>query len=210
MQLNNIETNQFRVVSITRLQLKELAICHRITFSESFNVKLGLRYVEKMLEWFLVSENRFLIGIEHKNAIIGYVGGAKGLGSTSGMIQHAYWRGIFSLALRPWLIIDPFILRNLNVIWKNKTRKRGMSTENNTLTKSIGLVVIGVDPSFRRQNIGQMLLKIFDKQCIKLNTHSAHLSVKSENYGAINAYSKNGWIVSETHKSSIEMSKIIV
>ena len=149
---------KYKIINIHRNEIAETAQLHRKIFFNSFSSKLGIKYVEKMLEWFLVSDSRFLVGLEINNTIVGYVGGALGSGSTSGMLQYAYWQGVKSILFRPHLLFNSMLLSNSHIVIRNIARrifstrkdnleKTKISYQNNKL--SSGLVVIGVDENFR-------------------------------------------------------------
>src|SRR4051812_5611385 len=85
--------------------LTAVAKCHMLCFPESFSTQLGLNYVRKTFEWFLVDDNRFLFHIESAGQVIGYCGGfvSKGVGdgSSSGMVQHAFKEAVLGIAKKP-------------------------------------------------------------------------------------------------------------
>ena len=99
--------------------IHNLAVCHILAFPDSFSSRLGIKYIEKMLEWFILSNNRFLISIKKENQIVGYLGGAKGYGSTSAMIQYAFWQGVISIITKPYLLLDSKLHPRIRLIIKN-------------------------------------------------------------------------------------------
>jgi ribosomal protein S18 acetylase RimI-like enzyme len=207
--------SKFTVIKLDRSFLNEVSRCHISAFPKSFSSKLGLPYVKKMLEWYLVSDNRFLLGVEFKSQIIGYVGSARGYGSTSAMMQYTFWHAIISVIKKPKLIFYLSSLSNVILIFKNFARRIFRSKKNNDLisTKineeskaSIGLIVIGVDSNFQSQGIGSMLLEGHYNQCKSLKASLSHLSVKNINAKAINTYKKNGWKIIKKDKISTSMS----
>lgn len=201
-------------------QLEETANCHMSAFPDSFATKLGINYVKKMLEWYIVSKDRFLTGVIFGDKIVGYVGGAKGSGSTSAMMQYAYWDGIVSLVVRPYLLFNSTFLSQIGLISRNIRMRVFQRRQNielsatkisrNASDLSIGLVVIGVHSEFRRRGVGSMLLKAFTEKSLEIGGTHGHLSVKTSNSNAIKAYKKNGWeIASSNNKSTVMKIKVI-
>ena len=205
----------FKVSRLGKKHLDSVALCHMKSFPESISTKLGKRYVKKMLEWYMVSENRFIFGCFEKDVIVGYVGGLIGTGSTSAMIQYSFWEGVTSLFFKPQVLLNINILKKRNIIFKNiftrifyflniKHKKSGKK-KNNGKNDSVGLIVIGVDSQYRRAGIGGLLLKRFERQCKNFSINKAHLSVKNNNFKAIEAYKKFGWIQESTSEESVKM-----
>ena len=192
-------------------QLEEAAHCHMSAFPNSFTTKLGISYVIKMLEWYIISEDRFLLGVVSGEKVVGYVGGAKGYGSTSGMLQYAYWQGFIAILSRPYLFLNLTLLSHIRLISRNIAKRLFISMEKSSLSAekiqqessnkiSIGLVVLGVHQKFRRKGIGSMLLKAFNDNCLKIGCNKGHLTVKVSNIAAIEAYKKNSWKIIQSNK----------
>src|SRR5689334_16274248 len=113
----------FHLASSSRFDLKRISICHQKCFPTSFSSRLGSAYTCKTLEWFLVSENRFLFHVEAENNIAGYCGGFRssypGEGSTSGMLQYAMKEAIKGVTRKPYLFFHPELTRRYPLIFKN-------------------------------------------------------------------------------------------
>ena len=131
-------------------------------------------YTEKYLEWFLVSDERFLIGIEVDDKIVG-VGGCLGTGSTSQMIQYSFSELLLSLFFKPWLFFHDKIINNISLIIKKYQAKivtHGFPKEiylSRSLNYlSMGLVIIGVHKNFQNKNLGKFLLHQFDKDVLSV------------------------------------------
>jgi GNAT superfamily N-acetyltransferase len=195
--------------------LKEVSKCHISSFPKSLSSMLGEKYTEKYLEWFLVSDERFLIGVEVDDKIVGYVGGCLGTGSTSQMIQYSFSELLLNLFFKPWLFFHDKIISNIPLIMRNiKLKVLYMVFQRNIADSfsklpSMGLVIIGVHKNFQNKNLGKLLLHQFDKECIKRGCGKAHLTVKSINKIAINFYKRNGWKVSQENEDAISMFKNI-
>ena len=75
--------------------------------------------------------------------------------------------------------------------------------------KSLGLVVIGVHPKFRKNGLAKLLLDEFAAQAKQRGFKKAHLSVKTENKIAVKAYLKCRWKIERTTKERINMTLLI-
>jgi len=200
--------------------LKRISECHKICFENSFAVKAGDKYIEKILEWFLEDENRFLFHVECNNKIIGYCGGFcslySGDGSTSGMLQYAMPEAIKGVIRKPYLLFHPELIKRYPLIFKNIRRKILKSKKNipvahhNFNESKIGLVVIGVHPEYRGKGCFELLMQQFEEECKKRNADKMILSVKAANTRAVAAYRKVGWEIASQSKKGVEMFKIVI
>jgi ribosomal protein S18 acetylase RimI-like enzyme len=197
-----------------------LALCHIDAFPNSLSSKMGLKYLEKMLSWYLESPNGLLFHNEENHIVKGYCGGiivdgTLVVGSASSMTQHSFWAGAQALTLRPWLLFHPELLRKYKFVFRNlgyrfispkKDLKISKRQEHDPYT---GLVVIGVDPKFQGQGIGQILLKEFEGRTRKMGFKRMKLTVKADNEQAIGAYEKSGWEIYSNDGKSVGMQKIL-
>ena len=115
-------------------------------FPNSFNTKLGKKFVAKTLQWFLASDKRFLFHVTINNEVVGFCGGFApqfyGDGSSSGMLQYAFKEAVFGIFKKPWLIFNkeltayyPFIIRNIK-------KKLGLLKNNAAVPKPENFVFI--------------------------------------------------------------------
>ncbi|MCZ2222889.1 MAG: GNAT family N-acetyltransferase [Chitinophagales bacterium] len=201
--------------------MESIAQCQIECFPNSFNTKLGKKFVAKSLSWFLSKDNRFLFHIENEGIVVGFCGGFApqfyGDGSSSGMLQHAFKEAVIGVLKRPWLFLNkemkayyPFIIRNIKKkLGLRKTTAVTPKPENFVFNPSVGLVVIGVHPSYRGKGVFEMLMSEFENQAKKLAIHTCILSVRADNTRAIAAYKKVGWQIKEEKENSLIMSKDI-
>ena len=198
--------------------LTNIAQCHIASFPGSFSTKLGLAYNIKSLEWFLSGDNRFLYCIEENKKIIGYCGGFQskriGDGSTSGMMQHAMKEAAYGMFKKPWLFFQKDVIKFYPLILKNIISKAGFKKgavetgqSKEIKISSVGLVVIGIHPSYRGKGYFEALMKSFEEESKKRNASKMTLSVKATNARAIAAYKKMGWQISSASKEALEMYK---
>ena len=199
-------------------QLDNVTACHLLCFNKSFAAKVGFSYAKKTLEWFLVADNRFLFHITDNGEVIGYCGGFQskgaGDGSTSGMIQYAMKEAVSGMIKKPWLLFHKDIIRFYPLIIRNIYRKivpkkNAVIVESSTRVRQIGLVVIGVHPSFRGQGYFEMLMNYFEQECTNRRAQRMILSVRADNTRAIAAYQKAGWIIGKSTDKAMEMYKDI-
>lgn len=207
---------QITAASISNLA--PIARCHRAAFPASLSSALGHNYVEKMLGWYLSSENTFLFSVNEGDQCVGYCGGMVktiwGVGSASSMAQYSFNAAVKSFLVRPWLVFHkeigaklPFIVRNLINRFFKKKQNLGDSTV--VFEPYVGLVVIGVDPNYQGKGYGSLMLQEFEKMTIQRGLKKMVLSVRSDNAQAIGSYLKNGWLVTKINGGSTSMEKLL-
>jgi GNAT superfamily N-acetyltransferase len=195
--------------------------CHKSAFPNALSSKLGNTFILKMMEWYIESDRGVLFHLENKNnEIIGYCGGIitkqKGLhGAVTSISQYSFKTFVISYLIRPWLFFHPENIKKIPYIKKNILLKIGLYKAVRTINKEefipfMGLVVIGLKKEEQGKGLGSILLNEFEKRAIKSNDiEKISLSVKSENLNAIKSYSKNGWVIGEQTKTSLQMHKLI-
>ncbi len=202
--------------------IQDVARCHIKAFPSSLSSRLGLKYTKKSLEWYLNDKRAFLIWCAVDNKCVGYCGGLRSdgvsHGSTSSILQYTMQAAIIGLIKRPWLIFHPEIWKNRKLILKNflrkfKIKQNAVQETKNSIKPnieiSVGIVGIAVLPSFQSKGIGTFMLKAFEARVSSFNLHRMHLSVRKNNFKAINAYKKNGWEIKDENFNSLSMIKII-
>jgi ribosomal protein S18 acetylase RimI-like enzyme len=210
----------FTVQPTGKAFLPEVAKCQVACFPESLATRLGIKYVEKTLEWFLINPKRFLFHIEAEGKVVGYCGGflpAKiGDGSSSGMLQHAFSEAIKGILRKPWLIFHPEVRQHYPFLWMNIKRKlsgktipMGKPVDVKEYKPGVGLVVIGVHPGFRGSGVAQALMQAFEDKARALDNKEMNLTVKASNLRAINAYKKFGWSVKKQDDKTFLMNKVL-
>ena len=201
--------------------LESIAECRRIVFPDSVVSKMGRWYLVKIFKMFVTSPNHFIFYIERDNKCVGYCSGSlgtleiTGLGSTSSMIHYAFWEGILSLMVRPWLLFEksiitkwPFIIQKFFERIKKIFRgKYYVIEKKNSSPEVVWIIDVGVHPDYRRLGIGSKLLVEFDNRVINFGILRGGLTVKKSNLGAIKVYNKHGWNIHETRSSSYCMMK---
>lgn len=204
----------------TSNDLLNIAKCHRQCFKDSLPSKLGLRYIKKTFEWFLNSPNRFLFHIVKDGEVVGYCGGFVpqyiGDGSTSGIMQYAMKQAAAGVALHPWLLFNKEVMEMYPLIFKNikakflgskKTAEAPAAVK--PFDKRVGLVVVGVLPAHRGTGVFPVLMREFEARAAAFNINKLVLSVKKNNPGAIKAYTKQNWFITNEHQHTLEMCKFI-
>lgn len=199
--------------------LPDLADCHMTAFSDAFSTKLGKHYVQKMLEWYLISPKALLLHLRLENStkIAGYmalvINDFEVAGSTTGMFTYTRRELILSLLEKPWLLIKPenlfrfkFLLRKIGIaIGLIKPRP----SIPHGFKPSLGLVIIGVAKELQGQGYGALMLSYMERVALERGLNRLSLSVKSSNHQAINAYKRNNWVISKKLGDSFEMEKTL-
>lgn len=208
------------VVTPARHELSLIASCHRKAFPNALSTAMGQRYVEKMLEWYLVDQRAFLFFIRENDSCMGYCGGLMvdgkvAVGSASSMIQYSYSEAVRTLLLRPWLFLHPEFVKKYSLVIKNSWRKLRkivglpvpLKTPGSGVQPHTGLIVIGVDPEFQGIGYGSALLQEFERQSQLRGFTLMMLTVRSDNQGAIRSYESNGWRVCNAEGRSLTLEK---
>lgn len=200
--------------------LPRIAQCHRKAFPMTLSTAMGQKYVEKMLEWYLVDNRAFIFFMEESGNCVGYCGGLKydgvAVGSASSMIQHSYNAAVTAMLKRPWLFFHPEFIKKYRLAVKNVWRRIRKSenqagktnSEKYSIPKHTGLIVIGVDPAFQGKGYGGILLTEFERLSNEFGYGHLMLTVRSDNKQAIAAYKKSGWSIASADKNSTTMEKI--
>lgn len=213
-----------RIVTPVLNDLPRLAQCHRLAFPNALSSAMGERYVEKMLEWYLLDERAFIFLLEEDNRCVGYCGGLKfdgtsRVGSASSMIQHSYWAAVKTMLSRPWLFAHREFLPKYGLAWRNVKRRirRKIGIEESAQRQPeqlpephAGLIVIGVDPAMQGRGYGSMMLREFEKISIQLGFKRMMLTVRTGNLKAIRSYQRNEWITTRVEGSSTTMEKMLI
>lgn len=210
----------FTIDNTAKEFLPKVASCHMACFPKSLATRLGKKYVQKSLEWFLVNPNRFLFHVQVGGKVVGYCGGfvpAKaGDGSSSGMLQHAFPEAIKGMITKPFLLFHPEVRQHYPFFWMNIKRKiTGKAKPFKPVDTSkpfqqfVGLVVIAVHPDHRGSGLAKQLLKEFEERVRSYKQNELVLSVKKDNNRAIKAYSNYGWKIKEEHPKTYVMNKFI-
>lgn len=199
--------------------LEAIAKCWMLCFPDSYNTKLGKKFVMKSLQWFLQSPNKFLYHIQNGEEVIGFCGGFipqyYGDGSSSGMLQFAFKQAVVGILKNPFILMDRDLRKYYSFIIRNIKKKIGISKTTAVVTKPINyihqpivsLVVIGVHPKFRGQGYFEELMKEFEKNGYQHNIFECILTVKKNNIRAINAYQKLGWQIKNENEETLTMQK---
>lgn len=201
--------------------LVKIAKCHQKAFPKSLSSAMGVNYLIKMLEWYLVDSRAFLFYIQENDLCMGYCGGLKfdgttRVGSASSMIQHSYNMAVKTFLMRPWLFFHPEFLAKYKLAFRNVIKRikavMGIRSEpkplnNNVIEVHTGLIVIGVDPKVQGKGYGSQLLQEFERVSKNLGFDKMMLTVRTVNSIAIKSYEQNGWSITKVEGVSTSMEK---
>ncbi|MGB3181828.1 MAG: GNAT family N-acetyltransferase [Cyclobacteriaceae bacterium] len=204
--------------------LDKIARCQKQAFPGSLSSAMGLAYLRKMLEWYIVQPSAFLFYIEEDGKCAGYCGGflvdgSLATGSASGMLQHSFNKAVWSFVFRPWLLMHKEMRAKIPFAVRNVRRKLGLAdkqkeqkikeTHRPPTEPYTGLVVIGNDPAYRGKGYGSGLLREFERVSIKKGVKLMRLTVNAQNETAIKSYKRNGWYTANDLGNTHVMEKKI-
>ncbi|MCB0726106.1 MAG: GNAT family N-acetyltransferase [Ignavibacteriae bacterium] len=213
------------IIYSTKSDLPKLAECHKSAFPDSLSSKMGKKYLEEMIAWYLSDNSKILFHVEENGRCIGYCGGmildgTQPTGSASGMMQYSFNSAVKAIMLRPWLLVHKEFLNKYKLIYKNIKRKfSGKKKQSGALKKKknkelpekeMGLVVIGVSSDFHGKGIGSILLQEFENKTLSMDIKKMGLAVRRGNEKALKSYQRNGWEISKEHPDYYEMTKRIL
>ena len=200
--------------------LGEIAECHMRVFPDALASYQGVKFVKKMLEWYIISDRGVLFHLVVDRQIVGYCGGIRiykpGLpGAFTSISQHAFWTFIRSTLQKPWLFFHRDNIKRHRMILRNimirlgvvRAAKRSNHPEVENFKTSWGLVVIGVDPAHQGRGFGSKILAEFERLALNDGVDYIRLSVKQTNKQAIASYRRNGWQEVSRSKNVIQMIK---
>ena len=198
----------------------EIAKCQQKAFPKSLSSKLDIKFIEKMLSWYVLDERGILFFISDENKVVlGYCGGiitknANETGAATSITQFGFYLFLASLIKRPWLIFHVELLSKIPFLFRNVLVKLGFSKMKkirkiavNEFKPRWGLVVIGVDPRYSGEGIGTKLLAEFERLANLDSVKEITLSVRRTNKNAIAAYEKNNWKIYSKDSNSYSMKK---
>ncbi|MDB5247881.1 MAG: family N-acetyltransferase [Segetibacter sp.] len=195
-----------------------IAECQLQCFPASMAVLLGKKTVEKSLEWFLISDNRFLIHIEEDEKVVGFLGGFAprfiGDGGKSGMFMHSLPETIKAFVKNPSLVMHneirnyaPAFVRNIAIRFLNNLSLKPPIQNSTDYLQCLQVSIIGVHPSFRGNGYALALMKKAEDYAALHNKQKLQLSVKQKNLPAVNMYKKAEWEISGRLKDTFQMKK---
>jgi ribosomal protein S18 acetylase RimI-like enzyme len=204
--------------------LVKIAKCHRKAFPKSLSSAMGVTYLTKMFEWYLVDSRAFLFYIQENELCMGYCGGLKfdgtaRVGSASSMIQHSYKQAVKTFLMKPWLFFYPEFLSKYKLAARNVLKRIklivGIKEQSKPLNNSeavphTGLIVIGVDPKVQGKGYGSQLLQEFERVSKNLGFGKMMLTVRTDNSIAIKSYERNGWSITKVEGVSTSMEKKLI
>lgn len=185
---------------------------------------MGVKYLCKMLEWYLMDDRAFLFLLEEEGKCRGYCGGLKfdgtsRVGSASSMIQHSFRAAVKTFFTRPWLFVHPEFIPKYKLAGRNVYKKVKKLFVKETARPAVrdaslpeshaGLIVIGVDSEFQGRGYGSLLLQEFEIRSRGFGFEKLSLTVRSDNSQAIKSYKRNGWTIAAVNGKSTSMLKYL-
>ncbi len=194
-------------IQIRRMEmsdLHEVAKLHAECFPSARSTRLGMPFLKKMYEWYVVYQPGLSFVAVRQNAVIGFVVGTKGRESHKRRFRFAFWQAVLGALLHPGI----FFSIDIAAAWK--TYLRGFSSIKQVMPppmpgkpahQKVSLDSIAVRPAARHANIGTALITGFEEAAIQHNASFLTLGVEADNTAARKFYERCGWRVLREDKT---------
>jgi GNAT superfamily N-acetyltransferase len=208
---------------IDSIKMAAIAKCHCAAFPEALSAALGIKFVAKMLSWYVSTPKGILILLEDGNGNCAgycsglYKDGSSSTGASSGMAQHSIAAAIFAFINRPQVLFHKELYQKWPLIWQNIRLRFRLSSNVETSASLnaemsanpyVALASIAVHPEYQSLGVGTRLLEAFEQYALEhLKVTKIQLSVRKENDKAIQFYSRNGYLPAQNNGKSIIMAK---
>jgi ribosomal protein S18 acetylase RimI-like enzyme len=113
-----------------------------------------------------------------------------------------------SVALKPWLILDPVFVGKLRsgqvILQRFKKKKKNQERADKVPAKpadSFGILAIAVDPYRQGLGLGQLLMDDAETAALANDFSKMDLTVNPSNHGAVRFYEKLNW--TKSYKNGI-------
>jgi len=193
MQNYIIRNLQFSDISeVSKLHIRAFPIDH---FTSHFPIKLLLRYFQS-----LNCDNRFnyVIYNENESLLLGYLIAGDNVQAILSKFKRSNFFNVFLVLLKnPKFLLE----KNLLLIQKFLFPKK---------SKALFRVFVFVtNPDFQRKGIGKLLIKRLEQDLRKNGLNFYGLSVRINNFEAINFYKKNSFVKEFSLSKSVYFIKYL-
>jgi ribosomal protein S18 acetylase RimI-like enzyme len=167
---------------------------HQSAFAGSLGVELGKRYVTEFLKWFITDSEALSLICERDGKLAGYAFGAP-QGYNTRMNRALVGTIALATITHPWLFIRSGFLAQLPERVRHLLGRSGKAAPTPTAPprRLFRMVGLGVSPDFRRQGIGQRLIRAYEDEAWRRAYEELQLSVYESNSGARALYEDCGW-----------------
>ncbi len=177
--------------------LQAVARVHMAAFPSSALTRLGLDAVSRYYRWQLEGPHESVrLAAVIDSTLAGFCIAGRFQGALSGFLARNWYRLTLALLLKPWLLVDPSVrqkvaqaLRSLGILTRDPRPREEMPPAG----KDFGILVVAVDPRFRRRGVGRRLMDVVEHVARGRGYARMHLSVDSGNAEAVHFYEALGW-----------------
>lgn len=186
------------VEPMTEEILPEIVPLHMDAFADYMNTKLGVRYVQAFLSWFVRQPDSVALAATREGGAVGFVVGAP-FGYQRRLNRDLVFDGLWGMAKRPQLL---FQRRVLVACWRKFLLMTGLqeneSPELNLPGPTMNLVGIGVCTRAQGGGVGHRLMTAFEAASRSRGMNSMCLTVYRTSAPARRLYEKHGWTCHES------------
>lgn len=193
------------IAPLTADRLDEVARVHRLAFPEGALTALGPEAVRRYYEWQLVGPHDVVAlaatGVEA--GLIGFAVGGVFRGALSGFLGANRGFLVRTLASHPWLagraVVREQRRNGVSLLTRRLPNDEpAAAPPSATASRSFGVLVVAVDPSWARGGVGGALLDALEAEARARGFERMALTVHPANLGAIRFYERAGWSRSST------------
>jgi len=175
--------------------LPQVTRIHIAAFPKSALGQLGKEAVRRYYKWQLQGpHNCVALGICQGKKLVGFCFAGIFRGAFSGFLRENRNFLIWRVLLRPWLISNPLFRERLTLALRSLFRRSVPVASTVMYVKnSFGILSIAVDPAVQGLGYGKQLILEVERAAGERGFVHLHLTVRVDNYRAVNFYEKLGW-----------------
>lgn len=192
---------EIKIRPMTLDDVRQVAQVHASSFPASRSTKLGLPFLQKIYEWYVLYQAKLSLVAIQDHKIVGFVSGTKGFGGGHRRFKYTFWyialgflRNPFLFLSRKMLDVAAVYIKALMPIYKKAHSKNAIA--DSPIPMKFALDSIAVHPNARGLNVGQALISAFEEAAASQGASYLSLGVERDNAAARGLYEKCGWKLS--------------
>lgn len=179
-------------IMIRLMEVSDISLVSRIhaeSFPNSRSTKLGMLFVRRMYQWYILNQPGLSFVALLNKEIVGFVAGAVGGGTLR--FRYTFWQIVWGFLRHPRLLSEAEMFAS----WKSHLRKRKTRLPAGGQIEMVKILLdsIAVTSGVRGKGVGRQLLNSFEKAARGKNATILGLGVESDNLVARHLYESCDW-----------------